>query len=149
MIRSATPADIPTLLALGEAMHRESPQFAPFKWSAHKVSQLIEWLIQDEDGMALVCECDGEIVGGFLCVIAEQFFSFDRFAQDYALFVKPDRRGAHAGKQLIEEFKAWAKAKGVPATLGISTGVNVEASCGLLEACGFVRYGYLYQEATP
>lgn len=144
MIRPATATDIPRLLELGEKMHQESPQFAPYAWSAFKVGKLIEWLINEGDGLVLVCEHEGEIVGGFLGVITEQFFSYDRFAQDFALFVLPDRRGAHAGKQLIEGFKAWANLMGVKANIGISTGVNVDSTGRLLEACGFERFGYLY-----
>lgn len=148
MIRPATITDIPRLLVLGEAMHRESPKFSAAAWSAGKVGELLESLILDPDGLVLVAEVDGELVGGFLGVISEHFFSHDRFAQDFALFVASDRRGAYAGKRLLEGFKAWAQAKGVPAELGISTMVNVEQTGRLFEACGFERYGYLYREAA-
>lgn len=148
MIRFATDADIPAMLELGEAMHRESPKFAGVAWSNAKTGELLETLINGVDGLALVAEVDGVIVGGFLGGIFEHFFSFERYAQDYALFVAPDRRGALVGKQLLERFKAWARDRGVPAELGISTGIAVEQTGRLFEACGFERYGYLYREAV-
>lgn len=146
MIRPATLDDIPRMLELGRAMHAESPVFRPYAWSDDKVRGLIDWLIHDRNGLALVCvDRGGEIIGGFLGVITEQFFSTDQVAQDYALFVDPGRRGALAGKQLLEAFRRWAADRGVPAVMGVSTGVSVEATGRLVEASGFQYFGRLYQ----
>ena len=145
MIRPATMHDIPALLELGRAMHAESPVFRWFAWSNAKVGELIEWLIASDDGLALVYDDGGAIVAGFLGVITEQFFSHDRFAQDYALFVAPTARGTNIGRKLVLQYRAWAAAAGVPATIGVSTGVEVEATGMMLESCGFDRYGALYE----
>lgn len=144
MIRHATTADIPAMLSLGRAMHAESPQFRAYSWSDSKMAALIEGLIQHQDGLAVVATDGGRVVGGVLGIITEQFFSYDRLAQDYAIFVEPGRRGAHVGRELVEAFKTWARHMKVPAVLGVSTGIKVEATCQLLESCGFERFGYLY-----
>lgn len=147
MIRPATPDDIPHMLALGRMMHAEAPRFRDRTWSDTKVAALIAGLIQLGDGLALVAEHDGEIVGGFLGVICEDFFGPDRMAQDYALFVRPGKRGAMAGAQLVGAFIAWARDRRATPIVGVSTGVDVEKTGRLLEACGLHPFGQLYGEA--
>ena len=48
------------------------------------------------------------------------------------------------GFRLAEQITA-VEVAGVPATIGVSTGVEVEATGMMLESCGFDRYGALYE----
>lgn len=153
MIRHATHADIATMLELGEAMHDES-RFVSVAWNTEKVGRLITWLIDTDDGLALVAERDGVIVGGFLGVVTEHYFSTDKMAQDFALFVSPDRRGGLAGAQMLTHFIKWARARGVPdewIQVGVTTGVDIEKTSRLCKAVGFQPAGYLFalKEASP
>lgn len=153
MIREATEADIHSLIALGEAMHRES-RFGTVSWSTQKVGDLITWLISSDDGLVLVAERDGEIIGGFLGVVTEHYFSTDKMAQDFALFVSPGRRGGVAGAQLLARFIAWARSRGVMdewIQVGVTTGVDIEKTSRLCQAVGFQPAGYLFalKESSP
>ena len=145
MIRNATPDDIPALLELGELMHAES-RYAHMKWSALKVCRLIEWLIENDEGLALVAERDGEVIGGFLGVIEEHYFTEEKVAGDLALFVNPDKRGGIAACQLLRAFIAWAQKQNVSLIqAGITTGVNLDTSTRLFEAvCGRL-VGHLFE----
>lgn len=149
MIRAATPADIPTMLQLGEAMHAES-RYARHPWNTAKVEALIAGLIESPDGLALVAERDGALIGGFLGSVDEHYFTNARQACDFALFVSPDRRGALTGKQLLAAYVAWARERGADMIqLGITTGVKTEATTMLAEACGFERVGALLEQVAP
>lgn len=148
MIRAATAADTPAMLVLGRAMHAES-RYAALPWDDAKVAELIGGLIASPDGLALVAEHDGVIVGGFLGAVDAHYFSPAKVATDFALFVAPDRRGGVLGAALLERFVAWAKARGAASVqVGITTGVHPERSARLLRACGFRDVGLLFEHGA-
>lgn len=146
MIRPATLDDLDAMLALGAAMHTESPAYDYMPWAADKVRALMASLIASPDGLALVAERDGEIVGGFIGMVFEHFFSTALVAQDFALFVSPDKRGGLLGAQLLKAYVAWARSRGaVKIQQGITTGVHEAASARLCEAVGFRPAGTLFE----
>lgn len=147
MIREATKDDIPALLALGEAMHAESPRFSRFPWNGQKVAGLIDALINSNDGLVLVSDRQGEIGGGFLGMAFDHWSVDARASTDFALFVRPEDRGGLLGAQLLRRYVKWAKSRGVADEFldcGITTGVDVEASSKLYRICGFRPCGNLF-----
>lgn len=146
MIREATHDDIPTMLVLGEEMHRES-RYAQHPWNATKVAGLIATLIDSEDGLALVAERDGQMVGGFLGAAFDHWCTDARQSSDFAMFVLPEHRGTTIGARLLRRYAAWARTRGVPDSLigcGITTGVDLAASTRLYALCGFEHVGNLF-----
>lgn len=145
MIRNATRQDIPQMLIHAQAMHAES-RYRVLPWDGDKVAGLIDWLIENPDGLAIVAEENGEIVGGFLGIITSHFCSPATVAGDYGLFVAPDRRGAAIGAELLRSYVAWAKAKDAAMiTVGVTTSINHEGTGRLLGAIGFQEIGQFYQ----
>jgi len=140
MIRPATHDDLPALLAIADAMHAES-SFAGVTFSAEKTAALFAALINGA-GFLMVAEADGEVIGGMAGWCAEHFFSHDKTAGDFGLFVHQDRRGGMAAARLLKAFAQWAREQG--ATMiraGITTGVHLEASTRLYRAVGFRPVG--------
>lgn len=145
MIRAATHADIDALIALGHAMHAES-RYAHMPWDRAKVHDLISGLIDSDDGLALVAESSDGIVGGFLGMVHEHYFTTVRVASDFAMFVRPDRRGSVMAASMLKAYVAWARELGIEMIqVGITTGVSVEACSRLYEACGFRPVGNLFE----
>ena len=147
MIRPATLIDVPRMVALAAAMHAES-RYADLPWDGDKLRRLIEQLIDIPDGLALVAVQGGEVVGGFIGMVYEQFFSPAKVASDFGLYVSPDRRGGLHAARLLKAYVAWARSRGVPdrwIQAGVTTGVNVETSSKLFAACGFAPVGNLFQ----
>lgn len=145
MIRNATHDDIPTMIALGEAMHAES-RYARFPWNSEKVAALIAALIDSGDGLALVAEKDSEIVGGILAAIEDSFFGPARFACEYAVFVRADARGGMAAPRLLCAYAQWAHERGAALVqAGITTGVATESSARLYSTVGFQPVGQLFE----
>ncbi len=144
MIRPATKEDIPALVLLGMRMHQES-RYRNFSFSADKCRALAEQLIDSCFGVVLVAEHDGQIIGWMGGGIAEQWFSTDRMAFEYGVFIDAERRGATAGYRLVKAFIAWAKENGVrEIRMGITTGIHEERTGELYQRLGLARTGLLY-----
>lgn len=146
MIREATIADIPAMLALGRAMHAES-RYAVHAWLDEKVEPLLQGLIEHEDGLALIAEKDGVAVGGFIGSAADHWCTDARQSFDYALFIAPEHRGGLLGLRLLRRYAAWARSRGVADDLiglGITTGVDLAASTRMFEIAGFGHVGNLF-----
>lgn len=148
MIRNATTADIPIMLDLGEAMHAES-RYARFPWNRDKVAELIRALIASDDGLALVDEMGGMIVGGILAAIEDSFFGPARFACEFAVFAEPSARGGMVGARLLRAYVAWAREQGAALIqAGITTGVTEKSSARLYSVVGFYPVGTLFEHPT-
>ena len=142
MIRPATTDDLPRLMELANLMHAES-RFQAIALVPAKLEATLRLCM--DHGCALVAERDGVIVGGFIGVAVEYFFSRERMASDLALFVEPNKRGGFIAAGLIRAFKAWAARQGVKhIEIGVSTGVHPEQTGALFEKLGLKRQGALY-----
>lgn len=146
MIRAATLADIPALLALGARMHAESPHFRQIGFSADKLGATLRQVLDSPNGFLMVGDAKGEIAGVMVALAVEHWCSTDMVATDLALYVEPEFRGSMLAARLIGRYKAWANERGAKiTTAGISTGVNVEQTARLYEAMGFKRFGVLLE----
>lgn len=146
MIRPATLIDVPRLVELAEQMHGES-RFASLAFDADKMAATLAALAGGA-GCLLVAEHDGQIIGGFAGWCAEHFFSREKTAGDFGLFVQPDRRGGIAAARLLQAFVAWAREQGVAdqwIQAGITTGVHIEATTRLYRSIGFAPIGTVFE----
>ncbi|WOS40680.1 GNAT family N-acetyltransferase [Xanthomonas rydalmerensis] len=146
MIRFALHSDIPAMLVLGEAMHEES-RFRSRPWNTEKVRKLLAWLIDDPDGIALVAEDDGRIIGGFMGMVQDHWCTDSRESCDLALYVTPEHRGGLTAARLLNKYRNWAHERGADSVLlGITTGVDLATSTRLFERLGFQHVGHLFEE---
>lgn len=145
MIRDMTGADIPEVLKLARLMHDESRFSGVFPFDEHKVHGILAHAIESEAFAAWVADDGDELAGGFVGLATEQWFSTAIVAQDLAMFVRPERRGACVGVQFVERFKAWARDQGAVAVeIGVNTGVAPGRTGAMLKACGLIEVGTLY-----
>lgn len=148
MIRPATHDDIDRLTELGEQMHVES-RFADLPIDRSKVRALFAHLIESPDGLLIVSEKDGEVIGGFAGYVCEHYFARTTVAQDFGLFIAPEFRGGLSAPRLLKAYIDWAKEKGAAMIqAGITTGVHVEASTQLYLRMGFQPAGNLFEIAA-
>lgn len=147
-IREATQDDIEAIINMGEAMHAESPRFAPYPFSRGKAERLARSLICDADGILLVAERDDELIGMMAGLVTEHFFSSAACATDFVLYVQPGLRGGSAAPRLIQTFEEAAKARGAADVApGISTGVAPDQTRALYEKLGYTAVGYTMVKA--
>jgi len=146
MIREATAADVPRLVSLGTLMHDESPRFRERPFNPMKVATLAHNLIAAPDGLVLVVERDGGIVGGFLGMVFDDWAHDDRVSTDFALYVHPDMRGSTLALRLLKRYREWAVSRGASEINGgATTGIAPEVAAGLYRAAGFQPAGQLFE----
>lgn len=140
IIRPAQLSDLVRLAEIGAVLHSESEHFQRCRYASGKVQSFLGVLMQSADGLVLVVEKDGIVIGGIAAMVAEQWYSFDRIATDVSVFILPEHRGGTAPARLLNAYREWAESRGaVYALAGISTSVTVERTQALYEALG-ARY---------
>ena len=140
MIRHATLSDVDFILDTGFDMLQEG-HYSLYEYDFDKTRALITGLINSDVGMVIVSEGRGWM----MCACVEQWFSSDKIAFDYGLYIKPEFRGGTDAYRMISEYKKWAEGKGASEIrIGASTGVNTEAVSKLYERSNFKRLGVIY-----
>ncbi len=145
-IRSITKDDFDGLLALAEAMRKESPYYLDIPIDQDKLLSLGQACLDMPDKLCGFIAENGtkEIAGFFIGCCYEYYFGHDKIAQDLALYVPMTQRGGHTAIQLIKEYERWAESIGAShANLGITTGINTARTKELYSRMGFKDIGIL------
>lgn len=136
-IRQANIDDIDELVALGFRMKQESPRYRDKGYSGMKVRELLQALLASPDGIVLVAT-DGGIIGMVWAMVTTEFFSLDRKAVEFVVYVAPEHRGGTTGVRLVRAFEDAAAIRGAQyIVLGISTGINADRTERLYERMGY------------
>lgn len=112
MIRDATPADIPEIARLGELFHAEAGWGDIVEYSVEDTQKTLTHLVTSDDGILLVADNDGEIVGmagGFAHPV--YFNHAHKSGQELFWWMKPDLRDG-TGRLLLEAMEDRARAIG-------------------------------------
>lgn len=143
-VRAATPDDVDAMVSMGRALHAESPRYRDKAFSEEKLRALASLITEPADNqLFMVAEVGGIVAGMMVCVLSERWFSYEKFATDLTLYVKPEFRGTSAFPRLVGVFEQWAKAQGVhDFTLGVSTEIHPGKTVGAFERMGYTLAGY-------
>ncbi|AZS78843.1 GNAT family N-acetyltransferase [Achromobacter spanius] len=144
MIRVATLQDVPAVVALAQAFHRESA-YRNTEFLPSKVTDLFSGLLDEPRGTLLVAEEGGVLIGFLSGGIGQDYFGDGLFAFEHGVYVVPERRGGMAGPRLVQAFLSWAEGLGVPRKhMAISTGIATERTGALYQHLGGENTGALY-----
>lgn len=139
-IRHATMDDLPTIIALGEQMHAESPRWSRLTFNRAKAADMLAQLILKPWGVIFVAEKDGEIIGGIAGMVSAHWSSDDLIADEVSFFMASGYRGDMAAPRLIRALRVWGEGTGAKwLDAGTSTGVEPERCAQLYERLGFTR----------
>lgn len=143
MIRPATPADLPALLALGAAMHAESPEYSVEPFEPDVLEATLREVLAE--GGALVAEGPGgQLVGGVLGYTTTRFFNRRLVGSELGVFLRPEHRGGTAAVRLVRALERWSTSQGAQQQrLGVTTGVHTDRTRQLYEALGYRLVGVL------
>ena len=140
-VRRATAADVEALVAMGRALHAESPRYREMRFDAEKVRRLARDMLGTLLGgntCVLVAETGGEIVGMCALVLSERWFGPDLFVTDLTVYVKPEPRGSSAFVRMVRAMEAWARAQhALELDIGVSTDIGTDRT-----VCAYLRLGY-------
>ncbi len=149
-VRNAEVRDTPKLIEMGRLMHGESPRYKGSDFCDEKVNELIQNMINLEQGFIVVAEDvqDKEkgpvIIGMMLGFITEEYFGKSLSACDLLVYVDHEFRASKAAILMIRGYESWANAQGVRTIqLGISAGINVEQTKSFYNKMGFQDAGYI------
>lgn len=146
MIRPATIEDIPRIVDLGELLHAESEEYREISYDRDKVAETMSGLITN-GGVIFLYESMGEIIGGLAGTVTEFWFSREKVAADYSLFIEPSHRHGMYALKLILAFHSWAKLVGArQVKMGITTGISVEGTSRLYRSLGMRHCGNLFSK---
>lgn len=139
-IRNATTADVPRLIELGAALHRESPRWSRIPFNPARAAETLTGLIVGAQGVVFVAESNGAVVGGIAGAIQQHWACDALVAHEASFFMAAEHRGGFAACRLICALRAWAEMKGAAwLYVGTSTGVDPEMTARLYERLGAVR----------
>jgi len=144
MIRRAQKSDIPEIIRLSETMHMES-RYRTLPYNGAKFADLIGKLIANSDGLVVVAEKDGQLIGAIAGMVVENYFADARIAYEFGLYVEPAQRGTLAGYRLAKSYVDWATEKGADQIdMGITTGITEERTGKMYERLGLKHVGIIF-----
>lgn len=147
-VRPFKESDIATMIELGGKMHKES-NFKELNYDKNKLIALGEAIIANPNVYyAIVAEDENKVLlGMFVGVITEYYFSKDLLASDLLFYVDQNKRGALASLRMLKEFELWAKRKNAkevrPAT---SVGIEIERTRKLYRHLGYEVTGNTFRK---
>jgi GNAT superfamily N-acetyltransferase len=145
LIRELEKQDIPEVLQLTAAMHRESPFYNKYAYSEQKVLDLTNVFLTNEDWFCVVAEHNDRLVGFMAVTIIPTFFGFDNFVEDVSFFVEPVSRGTSAAIRLVRAVEVWALSRGAETIrCGVTTGVREDGAHSFFIKLGYENTGQLY-----
>lgn len=139
ILRATTADEINEAIALAKVMHAEHPLYHHYSFDRDRLFALAEKALPvDSDFVLWLAKDEKGLVGFFFGGVVPYFFSSQRYAFDFGLFVHPDTRGGLAAWKLLDAFEAWAKDKKVDRVfLGVTVGVEGDPARRLYEKRGY------------
>ncbi|MGJ7508679.1 N-acetyltransferase family protein [Variovorax sp. GT1P44] len=145
-VRRATEADLDAMVAMGQALHDESPRYQGMAFSPEKLRRLWEHLkgtLLTEVGCVFVAEHEGEVIGLTVGLIADRWFSEERYLTDLTMYVKPEHRDGMAFRRLVRALEQWGQEQGISQlALGVSTEIHADRTVRAYERMGYRLAGY-------
>jgi ribosomal protein S18 acetylase RimI-like enzyme len=143
-IRSATPADLPTIGRLGALLVRLHHEFDPERFMAatprteRGYASFLGTQLAERDVVVLVAEGEGDVIGyAYAAVEGVDWMSLRGPAGVlHDIVVDPARRGAGVGRQLLEATVEALVARGAPRIV-LSTAARNAAAQRLFARSGF------------
>ena len=138
IVREIQEKDITSLVDIGERMHN-SGSFKNIKYNKDKLFKLAFSSIGSERRVWLVAEDENGYIGMMGGFINEYYFSDEKYAADYLIYIPEERRGGKAAIKLLDAFEKWAKKRDVKEIrLGTANGTKPE------EVKKFFKVKYLF-----
>jgi GNAT superfamily N-acetyltransferase len=146
-VRYFAKDDFDRCLELGQMMHEES-DFRVHPFCPDKVVTLATLCLSSENFVCFVAETDQDIVGMFVGLAGDHYFSEAKYASDMLLYVEPRYRGSSAAIRLMSAFEDWAVEQGChEIRVGAATGIEPERSDRFFKGIGYTPSGIQYLKA--
>ena len=147
MIREATIEDLKEIVRLGKSFFDDALYYLDIEYNPIDVWKTLDVLRKDDNGILLVAEVDGKIVGMIAGAISTWYFNIQyKFGQEIFWYMSPAYRGTILGIKLLKELEKQAKSKGCSKWCMISEYHmgNSEELDKLYKRCGYINHETSY-----
>lgn len=147
--RQAGGDDLADVMSLGRSMAAESPRFSFLNYDEEKLLKVLEIVIGQ--GGLFVAHKGDVLIGFFIGIVSEHYFSPDLVAHDLAVYVHADYRKGMTGVRLIKIFEKWAFEEMNVRVVSVSsnTGVKPERTLQLFTKLGYDNGGNNLWKRNP
>lgn len=144
LIRHATKSDLSEIVKMATEMAELHHQLDAYYKPASQYQNLeddLEKELGDKDGLMLVAEDGGKIVGYFRGSVekAPDYASVKKIGVVYDLFVKPEHRKAGTGGKLMDAAMDWFNTKKVK-NIELSVDARNAGAVNFWKKSGFLEY---------
>jgi GNAT superfamily N-acetyltransferase len=140
-IREATEADLPAVVAMGRRFRNETGYAQLMPENVDKITSTSRLLITSSDGVVLVVDRGGVLIGMIGVLVYPHHFSDVRTAGELYFWVDPAYRGY--GVRLLRRAEQWARAHGAVMMQMIAPTPDV---CLLYERLGYTAIETAFQK---
>ena len=146
IVREIKKDDVIPMVNIGEKMHNAG-SFKKIKYDKNKLFKLVSSSINSDNMIWFVAEDDGEYIGMIGGFISEFFFSCEKYASDFLIYIPDEKRGGKTAVELLNKFEEWAKSKGaVEIRPGSSNNTNPEQVKKFYEWQKYETIGHLFRK---
>ena len=139
--REARPEDLGAILEWCWEMHSET-EYSKFSLNEDKVRTLVDRLLSLDGGYVGVADRGGEIVGIFLGLIDEMWFSDDSQGWELLFYSSKSARGGFVGKRMLEAFNSWSVDRGASrVVVTLASGGDVARKSRFMECLDYTPLG--------
>ena len=140
IIKKATIDDLPVIIEMAKAFHRESDA-RKYTLTNERIKELATLIIST--GLGILAVKDGEAIGMMGAMLQKNVFFDELMAGDYLIYVTPEYRGTEAAQLLVDYYIQWAKTYGARCIgIDIESGINDERAINFYNKMGFRVTGY-------
>jgi GNAT superfamily N-acetyltransferase len=148
MIRAIKTTDIPSLVRLGDSMHRLGI-YADYNFDPAKLASHIKKFTVSPDATGFVYVKDGQVVGAILGYLDRHYFGHDLIAIQNGFFIEPEARGGMAAVRLMKAFHKWAQDQDVSCiSFATSQSGKDDRWLKFCENMGYEHVGYVFHMKT-
>jgi GNAT superfamily N-acetyltransferase len=144
VIREATTADVPRLVAMGTRFLSETVYRGRMTVTPVQMADTVHMLLASPAGTVFVAERDGNLVGMIGLLFYTQTISGEATVAELFWWVEPEHRGN--GVRLLKRAEKWAVERGATAMHMVAPTPDVGA---LYTALGYELIESTYQRTLP
>lgn len=146
-VRCATHADIAAVIEIGHRFHDATVYGQAAELDNPTLIERLGRLVQAKDGLLLVAEERGEIVGTLGAIVTTPWFNKHRHVmQELFWWVNPEARGTGAGGALFEALEDASERLGMPLLMMRTPNIEPAVMDRLYRMKGFVPWDSYYMK---
>lgn len=144
MIRLASKADVPVIARLGTLFFVEAGWSDVAEWDHDSIMRTLEHMVASDDGILLVAETDGKIIGMAGGLVFPLYFNHaHKSGQELFWWIAPEHRGG-VGARMLDRLEQEARDRGAKSWAMIALAKVRPESVGKL----YERRGYRASERS-